>query len=163
MTLATVAEADAYATELARVVSLFPPGVKPVLCADHRPVSIYSQPVADRLAELFSVMNSRLECAALLAAATNATFAMQLGRIVREAHNPARRVFDDAVDAATFLGRALDRNEQARLHLFLTGFDPDEAVQAPPTPRSSRLTPTTPSESTFPRPSVRPAAGGTRR
>ncbi len=137
--LSSAAEADAYARDLATAVSLAPPGTKPVLCADHRPVAIYSQLVSDRLAELFAVMNYRLECAALLAAQTNATFAMQLGRIVREASNPARRVFDDAFEAATYLRDSLDEAERARLGLFLSGFEGDDAADGPATPRSGRV------------------------
>jgi hypothetical protein len=137
--LSSVAEADAYARDLATVVALSPPGAKPVLCADHRPVVIYSQSVSDRLAELFAVMNHRLERAALLAAPTNATFAMQLGRIVREANNASRRVFDDAFDTSTFLREGLDENERGRLGLFLAGFEGDEGGEGPTTPRSSRM------------------------
>lgn len=139
LALSSTAEADAYARDIANAVALAPPGIKPVLCADHRPVAIYSQPVSDRLADLFAVMNHRLECAALLAAPTNATFAMQLGRIVREATNPSRRVFADAHEAAAFLRGSLDEPERARLGLFLAGFDGEDAETSPPTPRSSRM------------------------
>jgi hypothetical protein len=137
--LGSAAEADAYARDLATAVSLAPPGSRPVLCADHRPVVIYTQSVSDRLAELFTVMNRRLERAALLVAPTNATFAMQLGRIVREANNPARRMFNEAFDAAAFLREGLDEAERARLGLFLAGFEGEDGAEGPATPRSGRV------------------------
>ncbi|HEU4406090.1 MAG TPA: hypothetical protein VFS43_12550 [Polyangiaceae bacterium] len=137
--LGSAAEVDAYARDLAAAVTLTPRGVRPVLCADHRPVVIYNQAVADRLAKLLSAMNHRLERAALLVAPTNATFAMQLGRIVREANNPARRLFDDAFEAAVFLRGELDEPERARLGLFLSGFEGDEGGEGPSTPRSARV------------------------
>ena len=83
--LHTREEADEYSRRLAEVVSQMPKGVAPVLCADHRPVRIYPQPAADRLAELFTHMNSRLERVAILVSPTNATLGLQLDRIVLQA------------------------------------------------------------------------------
>jgi hypothetical protein len=91
----------------------------PVLCADHRPVAIYPQPVADGLVELFKSLNTRWHRVAILVARTNATLAMQLQRIVRESENPSRRVFFDADEARQFLDDALDKAERARLQTFL--------------------------------------------
>jgi hypothetical protein len=79
----------------------------PVLCADHRPVTIYAPVVADELARLFSKMNDVLARVAILGAPSNATLVMQLGRIVREANNPKRQLFTDAAKARTFLEEEL--------------------------------------------------------
>jgi hypothetical protein len=117
--LATVAEVGAYADGFAPALRGLT--ARPVLCADHRPVVIYSQPVADKLVELFTNLNKTWERAAILVAPTNATLAMQLGRIVRESANPSRRVFFDPAEAERFLAEILDPATQARLHLFLEG------------------------------------------
>ncbi|MFO0681274.1 MAG: hypothetical protein U0234_04445 [Sandaracinus sp.] len=116
--LATRADADVYSTALGKVV-LAASDARPVLCADHRRVSVYSQPVSDRLAELFAQMNSRLDRVAILVAPTNATLFMQLQRIVREAGFASRRVFTDAPSARAFLGEVFDPLERARLDAFL--------------------------------------------
>src|SRR5690349_10183911 len=74
-TLPDLAAADSYAQTLADVVAKV---VRhgPVLCADHRPVVIYRQEVADRLAKLFSLMNSKLTRVAVVVSRSNATLAM---------------------------------------------------------------------------------------
>jgi hypothetical protein len=111
------ARALAYSEALADVVRRS--RERMILCADHRQVVVYSQPVADRLAELFAQMNQRLERIAVLVARSNATLSLQLERIVREAHNPSRRVFYDAAGADAFLGEVLSVPERARLGIFL--------------------------------------------
>lgn len=114
--MAEASEVDDYARafrkELVGVVG-------PVLCADHRPVAIYPQPVADKLIELFKSLNTRWERVAILVAKSNATISMQLQRIVRESDNPSRRVFFEAEEARAFLDEGLDAAERARLRAFL--------------------------------------------
>jgi len=119
--LASRDEADGYAREIAARVAKLPPDVRPVLCADHRPVVVYTQPVADRLSELFQQMNDRLERVAILVNESNATLALQLRRIVREAGWSSRRVLTDGTEATTFLGEVLDAQERARLATFVGG------------------------------------------
>jgi len=118
--LADVADVDAYSEAVGRSIAGTRSGTV-ILCADHRAVAVYAPPVADELAELFSRMNTRLERVAILVSARNATLSMQLQRIVREAKNPARRVFDEASEAASFLHDALTDAERARLAKFLDG------------------------------------------
>lgn len=113
------AHAVEYSRSLGAAVARYPSATRPVLCADHRPVAIYSQEVADRLGELFTHMNSRLERVAILVAGSNATLTMQLDRIVREADYERRRVFFDAAEAAAWLEPALTKDEQRRAELFL--------------------------------------------
>ena len=93
--------------------------LRPILCADHRPVVIYPPDVSDRLTELFTSLNKTWELAAILVAPTNATLSMQLQRIVRESKTPSRRVFFSAAEACAFLGPALSPTETARLAKFL--------------------------------------------
>jgi hypothetical protein len=94
----------------------------PVLCADHRPVRIYTQEVADRLSALFQDMNSRIGRIAILVAPSNATLSLQLHRIVREAGYEHRRVFHGAPDALAHLAAVLDAAESERVRGFLAGF-----------------------------------------
>jgi hypothetical protein len=112
--------AVAYAEALGRAARSAS-GERMILCADHRPVLIYPQPVADKLSELFLRMNNHLERVAILGAKSNATLWMQLGRIVREANNPSRQIFDDRAAAEAHLAPVLDERERARLSLFLAG------------------------------------------
>ena len=106
-----------------RYAAAFGPAVAgveaPVLCADHRPVVIYSQPVANQLVETFIGLNKHWERVAILVAPSNATLAMQLQRIVRESNNASRRVFFDADEALAFLAERLDAAERVRLGAFL--------------------------------------------
>jgi hypothetical protein len=130
--LKTVERAAAYSDALARVVKRAPGNEPMILCADHRAVVVYPQPVADKLAALFGAMNQRLARIALLVAPTNATLTMQLGRIVREANNPDRRVFLIPAEAEAFLGDVLTGPERARLARFLRG----DRTDVPPSSRS---------------------------
>lgn len=117
-------EATRYARALATVVSSTPLELKPILCADHRPVVVYSQPVTDRLTELFVSMNTRLQRIAILVSPTNAVLSMQLGRIVRQAGNEHRRLFTLASQALAHLSPVLDPLESARVRDFLDEFPP---------------------------------------
>ncbi|MBX3197714.1 MAG: hypothetical protein KF850_15370 [Labilithrix sp.] len=124
--LRTRDDVDAYSHDLGIQVMRMPGSVRPILCADHRRVAVYSQPAADRLVELFTHMNARLERVAVVVARSNATLAMQLQRIVREAAYHARRVVYDAEDAHAHLAPVLAPDELACMRDFL-----DEAPDAP--------------------------------
>jgi hypothetical protein len=71
------------------------------------------------LIELFTHMNTRLERVAVVVARTNATLAMQLQRIVREASYNARRVVHNAEDAHAHLAPVLRPDELASMRDFL--------------------------------------------
>jgi hypothetical protein len=120
--LRTRVEVEAYAADLAAVVAKMP--TSPVLCADHRPVVIYPQEVADRLGELFLAMNTRLERATLIAARSNATLMLQLERLVREAGVSHRRVVYTPDDALQHLAGSLDPAELQRARAFLAEYHP---------------------------------------
>ncbi len=117
--LRTREDVDVYSRDLGIEVMRMPRSVQPILCADHRPVAVYAQPAADRLVELFTHMNTRLERVAVVVARSNATLAMQLQRIVREAAYTARRVVHDAEDAHAHLAPVLKPDELARMREFL--------------------------------------------
>ncbi len=111
---------EAFGTHLMRL----PQGVRAILCADHRPVTIYAQEVADRLLEMFKPLNAHLERVAIVAAPSNATFAMQLDRIVRAAGYAARKVVYAPDDAVQHLAPALTPQELKRVRSFLEEYPP---------------------------------------
>jgi hypothetical protein len=115
--LASVDRVEAYIEAFAPVLAGI--SARPVLCADYRPVKIYSQPVADRLTERIAGFNPVWERIVILIDPSNATFAMQLHRIVRETANPARRLCMEPAEASRFLDEILDPAEQRRLVTFL--------------------------------------------
>jgi hypothetical protein len=125
-TLRDVEDADEYSAALGAMVQEKAGNTLPVLCADHRPVVIYPQPVTDRLVELFTRMNAQLERVAILVAKSNATLTLQLNRIVREAGYENRQVFLDAGDALDFLAPGLTQEELERARAFLVEFRPSE-------------------------------------
>lgn len=117
--LRTKDDADDYSRALGMQVLRMPKEVAPVLCADHRPVQIYPQAAADRLVELFTTMNTRLERVAIVCARSNATLVLQLERLVREAAYVSRKVFYLAEDAAGHLAPVLGPAELERVRAFL--------------------------------------------
>ena len=122
--LPELSDADRYAEALAAAAGKFGSQAQAVLCADHRPVGIYRQEVADRLAALCAAMNTRLSRAAVLVSRSNATLVMQLERLVREARNPSRRVFFSASDAVVFMASELTPAAQERARSFLAEWTP---------------------------------------
>ena len=115
------AAGDAYFTAITAAVVDVPTTQRAVICADHRPVIIYPPAVADRLVELFTSVNKRVERAALIVARSNATVSLQIQRIVRESDNAFRRVFYDVAQAQAFLSEILSGAERARVKRFLSG------------------------------------------
>jgi hypothetical protein len=113
------ADGDAYFQAITRVVLEVQAPARAVICADHRPVVIYPPEVADKLVQLFTSVNTRVQRAALLVTPTNATVNMQLARIVRESDNPNRQVFRELERFTAFLGEVLDAAELARVRAFM--------------------------------------------
>jgi len=120
--LRTPEEVDTYTRELGIAALRMSMAVRPILCADHRPVAIYAQPVAERLIEVFTQMNARLERVAVVVARSNATLVMQLNRIVREASYAARRVVHEVDDAYAHLAPVLEPEELASMREFLAEY-----------------------------------------
>ncbi len=117
--LRSLEDVDAYSSAFGDELRRIPLNVAPILCADHRPVVIYSQPVTDKLVEMFQQLNARLERVAILAATSNATLVLQLQRVVRAAAYRNRRVFSDRGEAEAYLGAALGTPELQRMRDFL--------------------------------------------
>lgn len=118
------ADADAYAERLSLLARTFADGgPRPILIADHRPVKVYPAHVADRLVELFTSMNLRLERAALLVTPNNVPLTLQLNRLVEAADNTKRRLFSDMEAALTHAVRDLTAQEQSRAAAFVAELD----------------------------------------
>lgn len=117
--LRTREEADAYSRDLGIAVMRMPKDVRPILCADHRPVQLYAPPVADRLVELFTNMNERLERIAILVARSNAALVAELQRMVRDARFSGRKVVHTADDADAHLAPVCKPDELSRMRDFL--------------------------------------------
>jgi hypothetical protein len=117
--LPDLAAAERYVASIRAAVQAVELPQRAVICADHRTVPIYPPAVADRLIALFSSVNTHIEAAGLLVARTNATAAMQIGRIVRESGNPRRRVFHEVAELEKFLGEVLGPAEEAAMRTFL--------------------------------------------
>jgi hypothetical protein len=115
---------DDYGEAFGMYVMRLPQGTRAILIADHRPVTIYAQEVADRLLEMFKPLNAHLERIAILAAPSNATFAMQLDRIVRAAGYAARKVVYAPDEAVQHLAPVLTPQELKRARTFLEEYPP---------------------------------------
>jgi hypothetical protein len=122
--LTTREDADAYSRDLGIEIMRVASRTRPVLCADHRPVGVYPQAAADRLVELFTQMNARLERVAIIVARSNAVLAMQLTRLVREASFTGRKVVHTAEEAHAHLAPVLEPDELGRMRAFLDELPP---------------------------------------
>lgn len=87
---------------------------------DFRQAQVLPPDLADTLTGLLSGANPGLLRNGVLLPAVGAVVAMQLQRIVREAHNDRRRTFRSTAELEEWLGEILDENERKKLHEFLS-------------------------------------------
>lgn len=120
----TEADAVEYAQRFQLLTRAVPANTRPVLIADHRPVRVYPAAVAQRLVELFAVMNTPLERVALVVAPNNVPLTLQLQRLVDSAEYSARRLFSDPNDALAHVSAVLDPVESAAAAAFLDDYAP---------------------------------------
>lgn len=121
--LTNVADVDDYIGGIAEAAARLPAGLQGVLCADHRPAELYTQPVTDRLTESFQLMNSRLSRVAIITGVTKRTLYMQMRRIAREAEYEARQVFQTAEPGLAHLKSVLTLGELRRAEAFLAEYE----------------------------------------
>lgn len=115
--LMTAADADAFVNAVRARVLETPHAV---ICADHRAVRIYPQVVTERLTFLFTSVNPHIDRAGLVVARSNATFSIQIERMVRESLNPKRRVFYEADELVAWLSEVLSEAEIAHIRAVLS-------------------------------------------
>lgn len=95
-----------------------------VICADYRPIAIFSPEVAEELLALMSGINPAVDRAALLTAPEHATHSLQTARLARESGHPLRRRFTSPTEARAWLGEILNAPEAHALHAFLDEIAP---------------------------------------
>jgi hypothetical protein len=94
-------------------------GPQSVICADWRRALVFAPDVSDALLALLRRGNRELRRSAVLLSASDATFALQVERLVREAGNPNRRTFRGADPLLAWLGEVLAPAERERASAFL--------------------------------------------
>jgi hypothetical protein len=93
-------------------------GPRSVICADWRAATLLAPDVAEALIGLLKVGNAFFERSAILLGTEQAIFGMQVERFVREAANPSRRTFRDALSMRRWLAEVLDADEVRRMNEF---------------------------------------------
>ena len=103
-----------------RVRTLRAVGADLVVCFDCRSLDVLSPELtAELVAALRLSRRSPFRRSALLVPEDRAVLGLQLDRIVREAQNPARRIFRDRDALIAWLSEVLTPEEQTRLVAFL--------------------------------------------
>lgn len=90
-----------------------------VIAADWRACRLLTPPVAERVVQMLSRSNPRVERSAILHNPEQATSVLQVMRLAREAELPYRRVFTEAAEMKAWLGEILTPAERARLDRLL--------------------------------------------
>jgi hypothetical protein len=90
-----------------------------VICADWRGALVLPPAASDALLELLRQGNGFFERSAVLLPAEDATFGLQVERLVREAQNRARRTFRAATPLLDWLGEVLTPAERKRAAEFI--------------------------------------------
>jgi hypothetical protein len=90
-----------------------------VLVADWRAQRLMSPETAERVKEMLTANNPKIQRSAMLVTDSSAMTNLQLLRLVREAENPNRQYFDNVADLKAWVGEVLTEVEQVRLNVFL--------------------------------------------
>jgi hypothetical protein len=109
----TIAAASLACNKAAREI-----GTEPICCADFRPLRVLSPEVANALTDALRSNNAMTARTAALVNG-HVTFGMQMERVIREANNPARRVFREAEALLSWLGEIATARELDRAREFL--------------------------------------------
>ncbi|WP_394820991.1 hypothetical protein [Pendulispora albinea] len=86
--------------------------------ADLTAIDIFAPEVADKLTQLMRSHNAHMERSAFLIGDAP-TFGLQFMRMIREAGNPARRIFKRRAELESWLGEILTPEERERVHAYL--------------------------------------------
>jgi len=93
-------------------------GTECVFCMDWRRLRLFAPEVADALAALMKGGNARFLRSAVLIG-DNATFGLQVERVIKAANNPSRRAFRDVNELLAWLGEVTTPEENGRARQFL--------------------------------------------
>ena len=88
-------------------------------CLDLRGAGVAPSEHTELYAAVLRRDNPLVERTGVLLPPGQATLALQLERIVREAHNPRRKTFRDVAPFCAYLDEVLTTEEQARMRAFL--------------------------------------------
>jgi hypothetical protein len=99
-----------------------------VFCADYRYAHAFASSVAEYWAQAMRRYNKRIARSAILLSHENATFNLQMERMVRVVHNPDRRVFYETAELRDWLAEVLTPEESEELESFL-GIDAPSGVR----------------------------------
>jgi hypothetical protein len=95
-----------------------------IVFGDYRRTLPFSQDVADRWSRDMRGYNVGLALSAILLAPSNATFNLQIERVIRCAGNPWRRTFYDVRELRDWVATRATRDELAQLDELLSPGDP---------------------------------------
>jgi hypothetical protein len=115
----TVADVDRMIAMMVEQFARLPEPTRIVIAADWRACRTLTQPVAERVAQMFEYGNARIERGGLLHDARQATSVLQLFRLVREASLPSRRIFTDLRELEDWLAEVLTPEERERVRALL--------------------------------------------
>jgi hypothetical protein len=119
---ATEADIDAQIERVKRAMMKLAPGVKVVIAADWRHLTVMPMPVAERAIKLLTTTSDRIERSGILASPESATALMQFFRIVQEAHHPSRKVLTSEAELEAWLDPLLTPEELVRYRTFISGY-----------------------------------------
>lgn len=92
-------------------------GGKAIFVVDLRGANVFPAPVAERLKALLQSDNAAVLKSAYLMK-QSAVFGMQVGRLIREANNPARQAFSEPAALVKFLTDELRPQEASAVQAF---------------------------------------------
>lgn len=93
-------------------------GERAIIVADLHDADVFAPDVADKFTLLMRAQNPYMDRSATLVS-EGATSGLQFLRMIREAGNPARRVFKRRYELEVWLAEVLSPAEREHLHLFL--------------------------------------------
>jgi hypothetical protein len=108
-----------------------------VICADYRESHAFHPIVAEYWAQHMRRYNKRIVRSAILLSPDNATFNLQMERVVRVVGSPARRLFYQATLLCEWLEEVLTKEERVELGRFLSVGDSSGVRPISDRPKSS--------------------------
>lgn len=114
----TVEEAQALVKDVVVALKQAPGLV--VACVDFRSAKLFPQEVSDIFVSLLKSDNPKIERSAFIIGGGGAIFTLQIKRMLLEAQNPKRKIFQEAKDAEVYLGEILTPSQKQWLHEWYT-------------------------------------------
>jgi hypothetical protein len=115
----SVGDVDDMLDSMVKAATRVDAGLKYVIAADWRGVTIMSPEIAAEARAMLSKNNPRVERSAILTLPEQSTTSLQVQRLVREAENAHRRHFTDVHEQCKWLAQVLNDAEKTRLYEFM--------------------------------------------